>query len=67
MVDNRKRRLPRQLPENKQQENFSHFMLSGSNSTESRLLADAGQNQLLIWQGHPTAGSNAMNFECCFF
>ena len=63
MVDNKKRRLPRQLPENKQQENFTHFMLSGSNSTESRLIADAGQNQPLIWQDHPTAGSNTMKLN----
>jgi len=57
MVDRKNRRLPRQLPENRQQENFTHLMLSGSNSVESQLLATAGDNAILFWQGHPQAGN----------
>ena len=60
MVDKKNRRLPRQLPENRQQENFTHLMLTGSNRPESQLIASAGENAPLFWQGHPDAGSGPM-------
>ena len=49
MVDRKNRRLPRQLPENRQQGNFTHLMLTGSNRPESQLIASAGENAPLFW------------------
>ena len=62
-MDNKRERLPRQLPETREQENFTHLMLTGSNSAESELLQLDASKGPMFWQDHPLAKNSAMRIN----
>jgi len=60
-MDNKRERLPRQLPETREQENFTHLMLTGSNTVESELVAIDASRSPMFWNEHPIAKNSEMH------
>ena len=57
---NKQERMPRQLPKNREQPNFTHLMLTGASSAESELVALDGAGKPMFWNAHPVAENSEM-------
>ena len=60
---NKQERMPRQLPKNREQPNFTHLMLTGASSVESELVALDGAGKPMFWNDHPVAKNSEMQIN----